>query len=272
VTNEDSDEPVPNYGISEIRTAHDDISRHAEEIEYLGYTVIENAIDAPRLPGVAQAIDRCYDQQMAETQSASVVMDRDADILRCPLVYDDVFLKVATLKPLMELCERLLGTHFVLLQQNAIVNRPTTREYQSRWHRDLPYQHFVVSKRLALNALLCVDEFRHETGGTFVLPGTHLFEAFPSAAFVRKHERGISAPAGALIVMDAMLFHRAGYNSGGGVRRGVNHLIGRPLLVQQIDLPRLLQGSYAEDAFLRRYLGYQWNPAVSVTEWRRLRS
>jgi hypothetical protein len=82
-------------------------------------------------------------------------MNTDADILRCPLAYDDCFIKVATLEPLMDICCRSFGQNFVPLQQNAIINRPTTKEYQSRWHRDLAYQHFVISKRLALNALLC---------------------------------------------------------------------------------------------------------------------
>jgi ectoine hydroxylase-related dioxygenase (phytanoyl-CoA dioxygenase family) len=272
VTKAELDERVPSYGVSEIRVTVDDGDRRAEEIEYLGYTVIESIMNVSELAGIAEAIDRYHERQVVETKTASIVMEMDADILRCPLVYDDLFLRIATLKPLMEVCGRLLGPHFVLLQQNAIINRPTTKEFQSRWHRDLPYQHFVASRRLALNALLCVDEFTLETGGTLVLPGTHMFEEFPSSQFVRKHERVVSAPAGSLLVMDAMLFHRAGYNISARNRRGVNHLIGRPLLVQQIDLPRLLDGRHAEDTFLRGFLGYQWNPASSVAAWRKQRS
>jgi hypothetical protein len=272
VTEEALDEHVLSYGISETRVTQDDIDRHGEEIEYLGFTVVESKMDALELTEVAESVDRYYEQQIAETRDASVVMEKDADILRCPLAYDDVFLRIATLKPLMDLCERMLGPHFVLLQQNAIINRPTAKEFQSRWHRDLPYQHFVVSRRLALNALLCVDEFTMETGGTFVLPGTHMFEKFPSSQFVQKHERVVSAPAGSMLVMDAMLFHRAGYNMSKRNRRAVNHLIGRPLFVQQIDLPRLLDGRHSDDPFLHRFLGYQWNPASSVAAWRKQRS
>jgi hypothetical protein len=267
-----SDDTVPSYGISETRVAQDDVDRQSEEIDYLGFTVIESGMDGSGLACAVESVDRCYEQQVAETRNAAVVMEKDADILRCPLAYDDVFLGIATLKPLMDVCERMLGPHFVLLQQNAIINRPAAKEFQSRWHRDLPYQHFVASRRLALNALLCLDEFTIETGGTFVLPGTHMFEKFPSSRFVKKHERAVSAPAGSILVMDAMLFHRAGYNVSQRNRRAVNHLIGRPLFVQQIDLPRVLDGRHADDPFLHRYLGYQWNPAGSVAAWRKLRS
>jgi ectoine hydroxylase-related dioxygenase (phytanoyl-CoA dioxygenase family) len=262
-------EEVLSYGIQEVRTVKDAIDAHVEEIEYLGYTVVDSGMTFDEISATRVSVDASYERQLAETSEAP--MRSDADILRCPLAYDDVFLKVATIEPLMEICRRLLGAHFVLLQQNAIINRPTTKEFQSRWHRDLTYQHFVTSKKLALNALLCVDDFTIDNGGTVVLPGTHMFEAFPSSRFVKKHELAVSAKAGSVLILDAMLFHRSGFNVSGHNRRGVNHLIGRPLLVQQIDIPRLLEGRHSNDAFLRRYLGYQWNPAATVATWRMAR-
>jgi hypothetical protein len=259
-------EEVLSYGVQEVRTVKDAIDTHVEEIEYLGYTVIDSGMPLDEINAVQISIDANYKLQLAESPEAP--MREDADILRCPLAYDDVFLRVATMEPLMEISRRLLGPNFVLLQQNAIINRPATKEFQSRWHRDLTYQHFVTSKKLALNALLCVNDFSIESGGTVVLPGTHMFEAFPSSYFVKKHEVSVSARAGSVLILDAMLFHRSGFNVSGYNRRGVNHLIGRPLLAQQIDIPRLLGGRHSNDAFLRRYLGYQWNPAATVAAWR----
>jgi ectoine hydroxylase-related dioxygenase (phytanoyl-CoA dioxygenase family) len=264
------DEQVLSYGVLESRRLKDDLDAHVEEIEFLGYTVVESGLTREEIGALRASIDVNYERQLAET--ANVAMAADADILRCPLAYDDRFLKVATLAPLMAICERLLGVNFVLLQQNAIINRPSSKEFQSRWHRDLVYQHFVSSKKLALNALLCIDDFSIETGGTVVLPGSHVFEVFPSTRLVKNHERTADAKSGSLLILDAMLFHRSGLNKTQNNRRGVNHVIGRPLLAQQIDLPRLLDGRHADDPFLRRYLGYQWNPASSVTTWRAART
>jgi ectoine hydroxylase-related dioxygenase (phytanoyl-CoA dioxygenase family) len=263
-------EDILSYGVVDARTVENDVDAHVEELDYLGYTVVESGMSVASLDRVRASIDTNYERQLAETSAAG--MAADADILRAPLVYDDVFVEVATLEPLMAICRRALGPNLVLLQQNAIINRPTTDQFQSRWHRDLTYQHFVSSKKLALNALLCVDDFTSETGGTVVLPGTHLAEAFPSSRFVRRHEVAVSAKAGSILVLDAMLFHRSGFNVSGRNRRGVNHLIGRPLLAQQIDLPAVLEGRHADDDFLRRYLGYQWNPARSVGAWRAARA
>jgi ectoine hydroxylase-related dioxygenase (phytanoyl-CoA dioxygenase family) len=260
---------VPYYGVLERRVVSDWADAHVEEIEYNGYTVVNAGLPASDLDAMRESIDRNHRRQLTETAAASAAATKiDSDTLRCPLAYDDIFLKAATADPLMEICRRLLGNSFVLLQQNAIINHPTSKEYQSRWHRDLLYQHFVASKKLALNALLCVDDFSVQTGGTIVLPGTHQAEAFPSAQFVRKYERTAEAPAGSFLILDAMLFHRSGYNTSGADRRGINHVIGRPLLVQQLDLPRLLDGRHANDPFLRDYLGYRWNPAPDVATWR----
>jgi ectoine hydroxylase-related dioxygenase (phytanoyl-CoA dioxygenase family) len=81
----------------------------------------------------------------------------------------------------------------------------------------------------------------------------------------------VDAKAGSFLVLDAMLYHRSGYNRSNAHRRGINHVIGRPMLAQQIDIPRLLQGRHCDDPLIRDYLGYRWNPAASVNEWRRMR-
>jgi hypothetical protein len=254
----------PSYGILEQRTLADAFDGHVEEIDVLGYTILDSGL----APGKLQQIRDRLDGLLAGVSAGDGPAFRpDRDLVRCPLAHDDLFLEVATLPGIVELSRRVLGDTFVLLQQNAILNQPSREQHQSRWHRDLPYQHFVSSRKLAINALLAVDDFTFETGGTVVLPGSHMFEAFPSERLVRRHETTVEARAGDVILMDSMLFHRAGENISSGVRRGVNHLIGRPLLVQQMDIPRMLDGRHADDPFLNAYLGYRWNPAPDVATW-----
>jgi ectoine hydroxylase-related dioxygenase (phytanoyl-CoA dioxygenase family) len=257
----------PSYGVIQRRTLTDDLDANVEEIEVLGYTVTPSGLDAEALSRLRALIDEINGQQTA-SGDASHELGAESDIVRSPLAYDPLFLEAAILPTVMEIAGRILGENIVLLQQNAIVNQPRSPQYQSRWHRDLPYQHFVGSRALAVNALLCVDDFTRETGGTLVLSGSHMFEDFPSRRLVANQERTIEAPAGSVIMMHAMLYHRAGANVSRTTRRGVNHLIGRPMLAQQIDIPRLLGPQYADDPKLGPYLGYRWNPAEDVASWR----
>lgn len=256
------------YGILRQRTNADALDAHVEDVEVTGFTVIESDLEAEVLADLRERADRLQRDQVA----AVADFNPDQDIVRCALVQDDLFLRVATLPTMLEMSRRLLGDSIVLLQQNVIFAQPSAPQYQARWHRDLPYQHFTASGRLAISLLVCLDDFTVETGGTMVLPGSHMFEAFPSARLVQARQESVEARAGSVIVMDAMLYHRTGNNISPAVRRGINHVVGRPFLVQQIDIPRQLGGRLADDSQLAPYLGYRWNPAPDVDAWRRQRS
>ena len=121
------------------------------------------------------------------------------------------------------------------------MNPPSDENYQAGWHRDLPYQHFVSSRPLAISALVCLDPFTTQTGGTCVLPFSHRTEAFPSEAYVQAHQIGMLASPETSLMFDSMLFHRAGANRSGRPRRGLNHVYSLPFLKQQISLPRALR-------------------------------
>lgn len=240
-----------------------------EQIRNIGYTVVQSGFSAQQLQVIREKIDNIYDQQIAEI-GGEQQLERmnDANLARCLIGYDEYFMQLAAHPRLIALCERLLDENFILMSQNAILNRPSNEHYQVTWHRDLNYQHFVSSRPLAISALYCIDDFSEETGGTFLLPASHKSEVFPSPEYVDIHERQMSAPAGSILVFDAMVYHRSGFNHSGKVRRAVNHIYSLPLIKQQISFPRMLKGKFSDDTFLRKFLGYETETGPSVQEWR----
>jgi hypothetical protein len=266
------DQNVNSYGVLEAPGGPDAADLQLEELRRVGCTVIESGFGEAELERMRTRLSEVYERQAAELEAASLEASDDADVARCPLAYDPCFLDLATGAELMGFCARVFGDNFVLLQQNGVINRPSKAHYQLRWHRDLPFQHWVATKPLAIACLFCLDPFDATTGGTYGLPGSHRDEAFPSEAFVRAHQRVVTAPAGSFIVMDAMMFHRAGRNTSERPRVGINHLIGLPFLAQQIDIPRVLGEAAPDDPRIARYLGYKWNPAPSIEAWRSARA
>lgn len=264
------------YGVTERLSDGDPTDEAVAELRINGCTLIPSGLPAEFVRNLGVALDRAYARQVDEIGGESALHAmHDPDIARCMLAYAPEFLEVAMAPPLMKLAARVLGGEFVLLMQNGIINRPQRENYQAKWHRDLNYQHWTSSKALAINALLCIDDFTFDNGATFVLPGTHHVPEFPSAAFAHKFERQVQAPAGSFLILDAMLFHRAGINRTNRVRRAVNHVIGRPFMAQQIDLPSALASAGIEppgDPAARKYLGYRWSPARDVTDWRTRRA
>jgi ectoine hydroxylase-related dioxygenase (phytanoyl-CoA dioxygenase family) len=263
------------YGVSERLPQTDPIDEAIAELRINGYTTLSSGFSTEFIDSLKDSLDRTYAKQVAEIGAESDLLSiNDADIARCMLSYEADYLKVATAAPLMELTRRYLGLEFVLMMQNGIINRPDRENYQAKWHRDLNYQHWTTSKPMAMNALLCIDEFTYENGATFVLPGTHHVAPFPTDAFAQTFERQLAVPAGSFLVLDAMVFHRAGINRSSNVRRAVNHVIGLPFMAQQIDIPSAMSRTGAaipDDPAIRKYLNFRWAPAADAIEWRQRR-
>jgi ectoine hydroxylase-related dioxygenase (phytanoyl-CoA dioxygenase family) len=263
---------VKSYGVREATELGSEWDRYAEEIVINGFTVVPDVIAATKLGEARERIDRVYKEQATEMGGEEKLREiNDALVGRALLAYDEYFLELATNEKVHALVRLLLGDYFTLLQQNAVINAPTGVHFQSAWHRDLAYQHYTSSKPLAISALYCIDDFSEVTGGTFILPGSHKVEPFPSREFVRTHEKSVTAKAGSALVFDCMTYHRGGFNRSQGLRRGVNHVFGRPFLKQQISFPRMLAGKYQDDPFLRKFLGYETEASDSVVQWRRAR-
>lgn len=260
------------YGVTEAAAPPADpaLSLALEEIARNGYTVLEGALAPAQVAAMRAALDRVLAAQTARFGGeAALARIGDAGQARALLEEDDAFLDILRVARLEAVVEALLGPAALVMQQNGIVIPPQGAEHhQQSWHRDLPYQSWVASKPIALGALSVLDDFTEESGSTLFLPGSQRHEGFPSEAFVARWARPAHAPAGAIVVFDAMCFHRGGVNRGQGPRRAVNTLFGVPLLAQQVsfrDRPGI-------EPALRRRLGIDYQPAPSADAWRARRA
>jgi ectoine hydroxylase-related dioxygenase (phytanoyl-CoA dioxygenase family) len=261
-------DPRPTYGVKEQLVAHDSIDLHVQAIRLLGHTVVEAGPDRP-LSALRSTFDLVLERQVLEGGGREAMLAiGEGDTARALLAYDDAFLELAQDEVVLAICERILGSHFILNQQNAVLSPPAGAGHrQASYHRDLPYQHLVTSRPLAISALFCLDEFTAESGATFVLPASHRLEAFPDDGLVARAEQQLVAPAGSFLVFDSMLYHRAGTNRGSGPRRAVNHVYSLPILKQQIALPAVLGPRFLRESGVARLLGFESEPARSVADW-----
>jgi ectoine hydroxylase-related dioxygenase (phytanoyl-CoA dioxygenase family) len=258
------------HGVLEVHHNDDEAASAAEEIRNIGYTVIDSGFSPEELQMIRDRSEAIYSRQVQECGGEENLQRmNDACVARCVLSYDDYFVRLAAHDRLLRIVSKLLGENFILLGQNAIINRADCKHDQVTWHRDLSYQHFVCSRPIAISAVYCIDDFTEVTGATVVLPASHKVEAFPSRAFVEKHQRIVKASAGSIIVFDSMLYHRGGVNRSGRTRLGINHIFVLPLIKQQIDLPAALGGKFRDDPVLGRLLGYESAPAASAYLWRK---
>lgn len=256
------------YGVLQQIQSETDIDLYVEEIRNNGFAIIEGALSQNELEVYRDKIDRIYQQQQQEFGLDKLQMIQEKNMCRIPLKYDNYFINIATNDIVLSIVKIFLGEYFILNLQNAIINTPNEEHHQSSWHRDLPYQNYVISNPLSINALFCIDDFSIETGGTIVVPYTHKTEILPSDRYIQKHAVTAVAKAGSVIVFDSMLFHKAGYNSSNIIRRAVNHQYQIPLLKQFYDFPKVLEGKFSDDLFLSQLLGYTSQVPLDDVRWR----
>lgn len=263
---------VHTHGVTQKRVNASELDVHVEEVSRNGFTILRNVLSQEELSYFSAQIDAIYQQQVEEI-GGEENLERcdDKNNVRSILVYDHEFVKLAAHERVIELAQAVLGANLILLMQNGIINNPDDQQHQVSWHRDLNYQHWVTTEPLAINALYCIDPFRVENGCTVAMPGSHQHIDFPSDEYVRKHEVPLEANAGDVVIMDSMMYHRAGFNKSNEKRRAVNNVIAKPFMAQQLDLSTMLQGKFADDPFLSKFLGYKWSPPSDVVAWRKAR-
>lgn len=261
---------LKSYGATETAASGDDpLALALEELSRNGFTVLERVVPATPLTAMRAALDRLLAAQTDRFGGpARLSAIGDAGQARALLEEEPIFLDLLRLPRLDAIIDALLGSAALVMQQNGIVMPPAAGEHrQQSWHRDLPYQSWVASKPLAVGALAALDDFTAESGATRFLPGSHRHETLPSAAYAARWAHQAVAPAGSVVVFDAMCFHAGGVNRGRCPRRAVNTLFGIPLLAQQVAFTP----KPGMDARLRRRLGLDYQPAPSADAWRAAR-
>ena len=245
---------------------------HIEEIKENGFTLLHNQLQERELQHIREKLDTIYEKQIEEIGEEQKLKEiYDWGSVKQLLVHDEIFLKLIYREEILSIVRHFLGDYFILHLQNGVINRSNEEHPAFLWHRDFPYQNFTSSKPLGINVLHCIDDFTEESGGTFVLPGSHKSDLLPSLPFVKKFEKQVHAKAGSIVIFDPMLFHRAGFNKSPGSRRAVASIFSLPFIKQQISFPRALNGKYKDDPVLRKLLGYDCETADSVLDWRKER-
>ena len=264
--------PSSTYGILQQAPSGTALDQAVEQVRNLGYAILDSGYSAAEMEVISDAFDRTRAQYI-RTHGEEKLRDlNEIYTLRALLTHGgETFLKLAFNENLIAVIKMLIPGKFVLNQQNGVINPPQEPYNQGAWHRDLPYQHYVSTKPLAVNALFCIDEFTFDNGGTFVLPASHKSEPFPSQHYLAQNATQAKAKAGSFILLDCMIFHAGGYNKTRSARRAVNHVFTIPYFKQQINLPKNMDASKLAPE-QREILGFSFAEPVSIEAYLSSRS
>jgi ectoine hydroxylase-related dioxygenase (phytanoyl-CoA dioxygenase family) len=259
------------YGISQIKEITNELDKHLENIRLKGYTIYKQVLSIEQCEKLNAIAEEIYQIQIKEFGNDNLKTIQEENVVRCPLYYDENFLSLITHPKILEILKLLFNNHFILHLQNIIINRPNQEHHQTSWHRDIPYQEYTTSQPISINVFYCTSPFNPKTGATKILPYSHLFANFPSINFAEENSVYIEADPGDVVIFNSWLFHRASSNLSNITRYGINHVFTLPIIKQQIDLPRFLNGKFSDKEELRTLLGYTFSTPTSVQEFRDFR-
>ena len=147
--------PSKSYGILQQESAKTTQDKVAEQIKNLGYAVLDSGYNASEIQKFSDEFNRIRTQYIA-LHGESKLRDLDElNTIRLLLTHGgNEFLKLALNESLLSAINKLINGKYILNQQNGVINPPQETYNQGAWHRDFPYQHFVTTKPLAINAPL----------------------------------------------------------------------------------------------------------------------
>jgi len=244
-----------------------ELDRHLENLEILGYSIMENVISSEEAAAFASKLEYLWQKQEEEFGKDRLLELGEYGTHRGLLGEDPAFADIVIHPKIFEVVSATVGNMSILYCENASAVFPGEKHYQTAWHRDFN-KDFVATKTLAVNAFWCITDFTAENGATSVVPGTHKRPMVPSESFIEKSAVQIIAPAGSVLFYDSLILHRAGTNNSDKPRYGINHIYTRPFMKQQIDYPAFLKGKYDEESKLGQVLGFWTIPPKSVKEFR----
>lgn len=259
--------PENSYGILRRELVESVVDEAVEQVRNIGYAVLDSGYAAGALTELSDEFERTRARYIERYGESELRRLDEFHTIRSPLAHGgEGFVRLALNPNLLAALNKLIVGRYILNQQNGVINPPQETFSQGMWHRDLPYQHFVSTRPLAINALFCVDDFTKENGATFVLPASHKSEVFPSSGYVRKNAVQVEAGAGSFILLDCMVFHAGGFNRSRAVRRAVNHVYAIPYLKQQINIPiNLRDEGLSEEA--KEIFGFNCKEPASIDDY-----
>lgn len=261
------DIPKATYGILQQDHFSSELEEVAEQVRRLGYAILNSGYTSEQLQEISEKFDRVREQYLKTWGESRLKSLNEFHTIRALLTHGGAtFVQLAMNRNLTAVLQKLIVGTFILNQQNGVINPPGETYNQGAWHRDLPYQHYVSSTPLAVNALFCVDDFNFENGSTFVLPASHKAIAFPSESYLHRNALQLKAKAGQWILLDCMLFHSGGFNKTAKERRAINHVFNIPYFKQQINLPRNMHADNLSSE-ARALLGFNLQEPPSIANY-----
>jgi ectoine hydroxylase-related dioxygenase (phytanoyl-CoA dioxygenase family) len=219
------------------------VSSELENLDRLGYVLVEDVLDTETLETVRNRVEELYN---SEGENAGSEFRKEPGARRLANLVDkgEIFQRLIATPKVLELVKHVLGQQFKLSSFNARSANPHSTEAQPL-HCDaaaLPDEKgFWVC-----NTIWLLDDFTPENGATRVIPGSQDWKelpqkVLPDPAAPHPDEVLVLGRAGSVVIMNTHAWHGGTANRTGHHRRALHAFYCRNDKPQQQYQKRLLR-------------------------------
>ena len=199
------------------------------QLKMNGYCVLEGIIPADKIDGIRESVvaAQAAHHEKAEAELAKIrarghrVGVQGVANLRGIINETQTFAPYLVDERIMALTDALFGPYVRISCTDCVINYPGNE--RGYWHSDWPYNQTNATHIPApypdtimhLSTIWMLTPFGPETGGTYIIPGSHRTDDNPSAAGITGIDRDApyptetqaSGPAGSVLFYDSRLWH-----------------------------------------------------------------
>jgi hypothetical protein len=212
------------------------------ELRTVGYTVLPGLLSETEVAALAGGMDRLLaeDDALGGADRLTAIGQRGA--LRNLADRGPEFERLLAAPALHELSADLVGADYRLHSYDGLILEPGTGRYPWDFHTDLLGLcgvAFPAAVTPGVNCLVAVDESGPANGATWLVPGSHrCVLRCPDPGELAELAIQPRLRSGDMLFFDARIWHCAGHNGSGQVRRLIKIELVQPWLRPQLDYAR----------------------------------
>ena len=231
----------------------------------LGYFVIDNFFDEKCTDLLKVSLENAIQEYVPYDDSERSLLDKYH--MHDLLCKDIVFGKTLEDTRIQQLIAAILGEYWIMYAYTSSSLPPNGDNYGSRIHIDCP--RFIPNYSTNLGVIWALDDFTIENGATFALPGSHNTDLIPTENFFKKNSVRVTCQKGAVIILNARLWHSAGVNSTNNFRHALTINVCRPYMKQRMDWVRFIPEEISNklNTQARRIIGFDTRIPSTLEEF-----
>jgi ectoine hydroxylase-related dioxygenase (phytanoyl-CoA dioxygenase family) len=241
------------------------------ELKTKGYTILRKWVSKEWLKKINEVLPKSFKEhkKIRQNNNNGITSDGVAmNVLASDGIFIDFLQEMIDRGLIGSLEKNYFGGKCILNSFSALSNIKSESDlFYKKVHRDI--RGYSDKIPLLLNALVMVDDFTIENGGTLLLPYSHLIEEKPTKKFWEDNCVPMTGSPGDIILWNSNIFHASGINKTTQIRRALPITFSLPYYKQLLDYPRAL-GYGRKEEFpekTQQILGYHSRVPSSINEW-----